>query len=210
MVVINPETVRTLRRKRAWTQEQLAEVAGVSLRTVQRMENGDSISFASAKAVANALNVEIEDLLKSCSQSSTEDGVFLPRITSGNQLVSMLLGADFLQCSHDDLDTVQEVEMVSRFFDYVYDCDILDEVPPGERVRVAFELDQIIEELHNAGFWVFGKTVTKKYKANMGDSSATLDGLTATIRVVREASPEIVRKNTPAASLFASLKKGRT
>lgn len=33
--------VKQLRLQRAWSQEQLAELAGVSVRTIQRIENGD-------------------------------------------------------------------------------------------------------------------------------------------------------------------------
>jgi transcriptional regulator with XRE-family HTH domain len=33
--------VKQLRLQRAWSQEQLAELAGLSVRTIQRIENGD-------------------------------------------------------------------------------------------------------------------------------------------------------------------------
>ncbi len=34
--------VKQLRLQRAWSQEQLAEMAGLSVRTIQRIENGDA------------------------------------------------------------------------------------------------------------------------------------------------------------------------
>ncbi|PLL91167.1 DNA-binding protein, partial [Klebsiella michiganensis] len=37
----NSNQVKQLRLQRAWSQEQLAELAGVSVRTIQRIENGD-------------------------------------------------------------------------------------------------------------------------------------------------------------------------
>jgi transcriptional regulator with XRE-family HTH domain len=57
------ERVRTLREARAWTQEHLADAAGVSLRTVQRLEAGQGFASETALAVAAALNVDVRELL---------------------------------------------------------------------------------------------------------------------------------------------------
>ncbi|WP_374471154.1 helix-turn-helix transcriptional regulator [Phenylobacterium sp.] len=46
--------IRTLRRERAWTQEQLALILGVNVRTVQRLENGGAPSLETAQALASA------------------------------------------------------------------------------------------------------------------------------------------------------------
>jgi transcriptional regulator with XRE-family HTH domain len=46
--------IRKLRRERAWTQEQLALILGLNVRTVQRLENGASPSFETAQALASA------------------------------------------------------------------------------------------------------------------------------------------------------------
>lgn len=37
----NTNKFKSLRLARAWSQEQLAELTGLSVRTVQRIENGD-------------------------------------------------------------------------------------------------------------------------------------------------------------------------
>lgn len=117
-MIVNSETVRYLREKRAWTQEQFAEIAGISVRTVQRMERGEPISFATIKAVAKALGVEI-DKLKSRVQPNSKNSkkdIFLSRIMSGNELLLAILGAEFFQFSHDDLDTEDEVQFSERIF----------------------------------------------------------------------------------------------
>jgi transcriptional regulator with XRE-family HTH domain len=46
--------VRTLRRQRAWTQEQLALILDVNVRTVQRLEGGAVPSLETAQALASA------------------------------------------------------------------------------------------------------------------------------------------------------------
>lgn len=53
--------VRRLRERRALTQEQLAEAAGVAIRTVQRAEDG-GMSAETVAALAAALEVPVETL----------------------------------------------------------------------------------------------------------------------------------------------------
>jgi transcriptional regulator with XRE-family HTH domain len=60
---LNPEVLRREREIRAWSQSHLAEVAGLSMRTVQRIERTGSASQESAKALASALDTQIESLL---------------------------------------------------------------------------------------------------------------------------------------------------
>jgi transcriptional regulator with XRE-family HTH domain len=51
--------IRRWREERSWSQEHLAETAGVSLRTIQRIENGDGASRDSVMALAAAFNVDV-------------------------------------------------------------------------------------------------------------------------------------------------------
>ena len=49
---IDASKVRAGRERRAWSQEQLAEVTGLSMRTIQRVETSGAASFETAKAIA--------------------------------------------------------------------------------------------------------------------------------------------------------------
>jgi transcriptional regulator with XRE-family HTH domain len=60
---LNKEQLRRAREVRAWSQSHLAEVAGLSMRTVQRIENSGSASLESAKAIAAAFDTHVEALL---------------------------------------------------------------------------------------------------------------------------------------------------
>lgn len=60
---INKDKVRSLRLGKSWSQERLSEVSGLSLRTIQRIENGSSISMDSLKELAKALGVEPVELM---------------------------------------------------------------------------------------------------------------------------------------------------
>jgi transcriptional regulator with XRE-family HTH domain len=59
---VNAELVAELRKKFAWSQDELATAAGLNLRTVQRIENVGTASLESAKALAAALEIELADL----------------------------------------------------------------------------------------------------------------------------------------------------
>jgi transcriptional regulator with XRE-family HTH domain len=63
---LNPDgaKIRTLRIQRGWTQEQLAEIAGVSTRTIQRAEAADSAAFETVRALADAFGADFSQLLK--------------------------------------------------------------------------------------------------------------------------------------------------
>jgi transcriptional regulator with XRE-family HTH domain len=59
---VDREFVRRLRLDKSWSQEKLAEEAGVSLRTVQRVEADGVASHRSCRAIAKALGVEPADM----------------------------------------------------------------------------------------------------------------------------------------------------
>lgn len=54
--------VQKLRVQRGWSQEQLAEVSGLSVRTVQRVERGQTASVETLKALGAAFDVAFSDL----------------------------------------------------------------------------------------------------------------------------------------------------
>lgn len=61
---VNSIRLRELRLARQWSQEQLATLSGLNLRTVQRLESGAKISNESLRALAAVLEVPAESLLK--------------------------------------------------------------------------------------------------------------------------------------------------
>jgi len=61
---INKEILRRERELRAWTQSHLAEVADLSMRTVQRIERTGDASMESAGALAAALDINLAVLME--------------------------------------------------------------------------------------------------------------------------------------------------
>lgn len=54
--------VRKLRLQRGWSQEQLAQFSGLSVRTIQRIERGKTAGLESLKSLAAVFEVTIQDL----------------------------------------------------------------------------------------------------------------------------------------------------
>jgi transcriptional regulator with XRE-family HTH domain len=59
---INVELVLKARKQKSWTQEELAIASGLNLRTIQRIESEASASLQSKKALASALDLDVQDL----------------------------------------------------------------------------------------------------------------------------------------------------
>ena len=64
--------VRKLRLQRGWTQEQLAEMAGLSVRSVQRMERGQNCSLETLKCLAAVFEVDPSALQPGGEMMNTE------------------------------------------------------------------------------------------------------------------------------------------
>jgi transcriptional regulator with XRE-family HTH domain len=72
---IEGSKVRTERERHAWSQEQLAEVSGLSLRTIQRVETSGSASFETARALAAVFEVGVSALrapMKTVEQATSQ------------------------------------------------------------------------------------------------------------------------------------------
>ena len=66
---IDTERVVTLRGKRGWSQEELAQASGLSARTIQRLEAGAEASMETRKALAAAFDLSLEELVRSESRA---------------------------------------------------------------------------------------------------------------------------------------------
>lgn len=63
---MNPETInlrdiKKMRLERHWSQDQLAEMSGLSIRTIQRIENGENAGLESLKSLAAVFEINITD-----------------------------------------------------------------------------------------------------------------------------------------------------
>ena len=64
--------IRRWREERHWSQEHLADLAGIGLRTVQRIEKGEQASGETLKALAAAFNVDVMALTVDARSQAAE------------------------------------------------------------------------------------------------------------------------------------------
>jgi transcriptional regulator with XRE-family HTH domain len=139
-------SVRTSREKMGWTQETLAELAGLTPRTVQRVEAGTSSSPDTRRALARAFelpNIDafersslapIDERLKSEAERLDRETVALELVTlpSARRLRQLVeAAAQFcFKTIHDAPDEVDELlaDLFDRLKEYSECCGLISEV----------------------------------------------------------------------------------
>jgi len=58
---INLRDIKKMRLDRHWSQDQLAEMSGLSIRTIQRIENGENAGLESLKSLGAVFETNIAD-----------------------------------------------------------------------------------------------------------------------------------------------------
>jgi transcriptional regulator with XRE-family HTH domain len=74
--------VQKLRLQRGWSQSQLAELSGLSIRTIQRIESGQAASTETLKSLASVFEIDFSQLtsepeMKSITPSAIEEQLAL-------------------------------------------------------------------------------------------------------------------------------------
>jgi len=65
--------VRKLRIQKGWSQEQLAQFSGLSVRTIQRIERGKTAGLESLKSLAAVFEVNIKNLQQETDMDTKTD-----------------------------------------------------------------------------------------------------------------------------------------
>lgn len=65
--------VQKMQLERGWSQQQLADLSGLNVRTIQRIENGQSASLESFKALGAAFNVDFSRLQEDAVRDITSN-----------------------------------------------------------------------------------------------------------------------------------------
>ncbi len=95
----NAEKIKRWREERMWSQEHLADLAGIGLRTVQRIENGGNASQDSVMALAAAFNVDVVAITMNpeaeaaiSAQNSLDEKAATVRLSFWIHLASWVIG----------------------------------------------------------------------------------------------------------------------
>ncbi len=95
---LNPNTIKTLRLKFDWTQQQLADACDVSLRTIQRVEKEGAASKETTMSLCAVFEVRQGELIKLDDEPAIESEAKamtkqnLAAIVAASSCVSFALG----------------------------------------------------------------------------------------------------------------------
>jgi transcriptional regulator with XRE-family HTH domain len=186
--------IKKLRTERAWSQEKLAELAGLSTRTVQRLERGEACAAHTLRAVATAFKIDVGELITT-DQGRFESRPpieFLPCIRYGGDLFALVAGSHLFRRDNDPLENETEVEAVGSFFQELFDTsEIWDEIGPKGHVEAEHRFTKLLAELEELGFRVFANKKRDAYRtwANPSPMPVSL----ATVLVLRRTNPAILK-----------------
>jgi transcriptional regulator with XRE-family HTH domain len=184
------------RRMRAWTQEQLADVASLSTRTIQRLEKDGSAAPETLMAVAQAFKLNVRQLTQQDGSMDTVSSqryvLLLPRLAVGSDLTGIVANTERFQIEHDDDDDQRSVLAMQDVVKELK-CDIvrLYDAPQNDRIRIEEELSRELKGLESLGYYLFG---TKRVIPRIDDGHGKFVSM-ATIYISHCRSPVIVRDN---------------
>jgi transcriptional regulator with XRE-family HTH domain len=201
------KVIRALRDRKAWTQSELAECAGVSLRQIQRIENGEVHPRQEMlKSLADAFDLDVEELISKVSETSLSEEKLqriiegfqridvLHVITNGHDLMSMIGGAYIGRYSHCVLNNNEDADLVGSFLQDVKDWgDLWGIVEIQDRAKAEIEFTERIYELSANGFLVFGKS--KREKVNLEYDKKSYIWPCICLYITTKDDPSIVKSN---------------
>lgn len=158
--------VKLFREARQWSQEQLAEISGLNVRTVQRIERGLSASLDTRRALAGAFGCEDIDAFNKPFTIPSEEELRLEKekfdrdhvtltalpLTTGKQLAK-LAEACTMDLSEPGFELTREAdEIFAVLVDYFRDYrDCADVYAEAQKFDVYDELQAHIDALKTHG-----------------------------------------------------------
>lgn len=154
------------RNTNGWTQETLAEISGLTTRTIQRVENAEMSSLDTRRALARALKLDDIDafnkphLFKSEEQMRKEAEEFrrlyvtleLTLAKTGKQVADLVEKANCYVFHQQDGVPREAAETVATLFDYMRDYGDADEFYSySQKLQVQRDFEGYLEALKQAG-----------------------------------------------------------
>jgi transcriptional regulator with XRE-family HTH domain len=212
---------RCVREAQHLSQDALAANAGVTIRTVQRFEAGQTVNVTSRRALAKALGYDKPDAfddpefagsvlrffdeLKAMQQKNLDDQhpdhvrIKAQALASGAEAMRFADAVNAM--SFDIFDGLADPakEVAASFCDYVQELMDLDDFPTSGRLGIAKDLDGLLQDLREKGARVYSATRDRKFRgADWGDkpSLEMTIGCLAIVPADREISELYVPRKT--------------
>ena len=189
--------VKKERLERAWSQTQLATVAGVNLRTIQRLEKDGAAALDTLMGVAQAFDIEVKELNPTSGKRISKEPTqaqkkvhFLSRLVSGKNLSDVILGADQFQVEHDEAQDPRAVAAMKDILNLLKgDIVRIHDADPATRLQIELEMTQEIQGLEQYGFYLFG--IKRTIPSIVGKKETQIE--MCTLFMSHSHSPKIIR-----------------
>lgn len=173
--------VKVMRDARKWTQEQLAEISSLNIRTIQRVENGASASFDTRRALARSFEANDIDCFNKVhifpTQEEIETAVQKAKIEyltlDAKELNTGRLVGDLAEWCQSDMSTCDfelpfEVEHAyAEFLDCFRDFrDCAELYSSVEKLTIHNSFDSYLNVIESNGFCIKYAKRTTILKAN--------------------------------------------
>lgn len=196
---ISNQIVRRLRTERGWTQEQLADLCGCSLKTIQRVEKSGLCSLETRSALASVFEIELnqlegEEKIQQAKTSSDDGLFFYHRLVTGKQVVDVFDGTYAYRYSNEDARNQEDAEHIAWVVQTINDwSEIWHELEPGSKIKATYELSELIVELEEKGMWLFGLRTKRTFKLPTRDGeNKEMEGPVCNFHVAYADSEQII------------------
>jgi transcriptional regulator with XRE-family HTH domain len=198
--------IAMMRDARGWTQETLAEISRVNVRTVQRVESGGACSVDTRRALAGALDWDLDTFDKPWSLPNADRlkaeqdkleretiAIKVTPVTSGRHLRELAELAEGWQHNQlTDLTPIAEeifAEMQEYFQDY---GDINDCYSPSQKLEVNRDLQRMIDLLLAEGVSISAGTRRLRF-GKKDDKDAIIATVVHVVAGRTEEMPNVIR-----------------
>lgn len=114
---------------------------------------------------------------------------FLIRITSGKELLNIIFNAFGYRIDHDEIETEEEADYIGGILQTFVDYgEISDELQTYDKVRISLEFNNILNDLEQNGYFLFGERNIENY-ANIKNCPI------ATLLIKKKDNNEIIKMN---------------
>ncbi len=108
--------VRKLRLDRGWSQEQLADFTGISVRTIQRLERGQKPGLETAKALAAVFETDVSTFLE--VETSTPEREAQAMTATDNPPAAEISNENRVRISKEEKEALRYVRDLKGFYSH--------------------------------------------------------------------------------------------
>lgn len=133
----------------------------------------------------------VQKTINKAINEKEEEPRFLVRITSGKELLRIITDSHGYRTDYDEPINEEEVQYIGNIFQTLTDYgDISYVFEPCDRVQVGHELNDLLKDIEEKGFFLFGEENIEKRKFEDGEA---FSWKVATLVLKRKDSEEIIK-----------------